>query len=117
MIRFLADENFFRPIVEGVRLREPSADIVTAQDAGLGGFADPDLLAWAAAEGRVLLTHDVQTLVGFAWDRVRAGLPMAGVAVVFTPPAISAVIDDLAAAVRHGDPTDWADQVKYLPVP
>jgi hypothetical protein len=37
------------------------------------------VLAWAAREGRVLLTHDFDTLIADAWARVRAGLPMPGV--------------------------------------
>ncbi len=117
MIRFLADENFPRAVVDGVRLRVPAADIVTAQDAGLGGLPDPNLLAWAAASDRVVLTCDVQTLVGFAWDRVRAGLPMPGVAVVTFGKTIGPVVDDLADAVLTDTPADWVDQVKYLPVP
>lgn len=100
-----------------MRSREPSADIPTAQGAGLGGLSDPDLLAWAANAGRVILTCDVQTLVGFAWDRVRAGLPMSGVAVVTSGTAVGPVIDDLADAAVADDPADWIDQVKYLPAP
>jgi hypothetical protein len=34
---------------------------------------DPDVLEWAAREGRILLTHDVNTMLGHAWDRVRLG--------------------------------------------
>ena len=46
---------------------------------GLSGADDGAVLAWAAAEGRVLLTHDVTTLTVLAYARVLAGLPMPGV--------------------------------------
>jgi hypothetical protein len=37
------------------------------------------VLEWAASEGRVLLTHDVNTLTAFAYERIAADLPMPGV--------------------------------------
>jgi hypothetical protein len=78
VIRFLADENFNNAIVRGLRLRLPGVDIVRAQDEGLTGVEDPELLEWAAREERVLLTHDVATIPHFAYQRIEAGQPMAG---------------------------------------
>ena len=54
-------------------------DIVRIQDAGLSGADDLTILDWAAREGRVLLTHDIATMAGFAYQRVSAGLYMPGV--------------------------------------
>ena len=79
MIAFLADENLKRKIISGLLRRKPSVDIIRAQDAGLTGVDDRILLEWAARENRIVLTHDVQTLIGFAWESVAAGRPMAGV--------------------------------------
>ena len=62
MLRFAADENFNNDIVRGLRRRKPELDIVRVQEAGLSGAVDPDVLEWAAREGRVLLTHDVATM-------------------------------------------------------
>ena len=45
----LADENLDRRIVRGLRLDLPDVDCRIAQDEGLTGVADPDVLAWAAA--------------------------------------------------------------------
>src|SRR6185436_17810141 len=79
MLRFAADENFNNDILRGVLRRNPALDIVRVQDTGMSGMADPAVLEWAAEEGRVLLTHDVATITRYAYDRVRAGLPMPGV--------------------------------------
>ena len=38
----------------------------------------PAVLAWAAAEDRLLASHDVSTLTAFAYARVKAGQPMPG---------------------------------------
>ena len=45
-------------------------DVVRVQEAGLTELDDRSLLQWAARHKRILLTYDVQTLVGFAWDFV-----------------------------------------------
>jgi hypothetical protein len=36
-------------------------------------------LGWCAEEERILLTHDVSTLIAVAYRRVANGLPMPGV--------------------------------------
>jgi predicted nuclease of predicted toxin-antitoxin system len=64
MIPILADENFHGDIVRGILRRNSEMDIVRVQDVGLAGADDPTVLEWAAQQGRVLLTHDVQTLIG-----------------------------------------------------
>ena len=57
MARFLADENFNNQIVRGVLRQSPNIDIVRVQDVDLSGADDPAVLAWAAQEGRIVLTH------------------------------------------------------------
>ena len=69
-MRWLADENLNNDIVRGLRRRKPDLDIVRVQDAGLSGMDDPSLLAWAAAQDRVLITHDVSTMTAYAYRRV-----------------------------------------------
>jgi len=95
MIRFLADENFSGIVYRGLLRRNPSIDIVRVQDLGLTGISDPDLLEFAGAQNRVLLTHDVQTLVGFAYERVSNLQRMPGVFAISQQLAHLVVIDDL----------------------
>ena len=54
-LRFLADENFRRPILSGVKRREPAIDLARVQEVGLKNHPDPELLAFAARlrDGRV----------------------------------------------------------------
>lgn len=63
MPSFASDENFNNDIVRGLLRRKPKLDIVRVQDAGLSGANDPDVLEWAASEGRLLLTHDSMTMI------------------------------------------------------
>jgi hypothetical protein len=46
------------------------------------GATDDAVLERAASERRILLTHDVATLIGKAHERVREGRPMPGVIAV-----------------------------------
>ena len=81
MVRFLADENFNNQIVQGVlrqNYQNYNVDIVRVEDIGLSGADDPTVLEWAAQQGRVVLTHDIATMITFAYKRIEAGLSMPG---------------------------------------
>ncbi len=78
MMRFLADENFSRYIVRGIRLRNRTVDIISVQEAGLREMGDGELLEWAADKERIILTHDVNTMTAFGYERIAQGLTMAG---------------------------------------
>lgn len=69
-MKLLSDENFRGAIVRGLLRRRPSLDLVRVPDVGLTEADDPAILAWAATEGRLVLTHDAATLIGFAYERV-----------------------------------------------
>jgi len=67
MLRLLTDENFNGDIVRGLLLRQPDLDLVRVQDVGLSGAEDPDILAWAADNSPIVLTHDRATMADFAY--------------------------------------------------
>ena len=116
MLRLAADENFNNNIVRGLLRRKPDADFVRVQDAGLSGADDPTVLEWAAAEGRLVVSHDVSTLRKHAYDRVAAGQPMPGVFEVGTSLSIGRVIDDLLLIIECSFEDEWDGQVRYLPL-
>ena len=91
-------------------------DVVRAQDAGLTGAEDRILLEWAARYDRVLPTHDVQTLVGFAWEFVRLGKPMAAVIVLGRHLRVSQAVEELLLISECSEPEEWAGVVAYLPL-
>lgn len=115
-MRFVADENLNGDVLRGVRARRPHVDIVRVQNAGLSGASDPDLLDWAARHDRIVITHDVATLVGFAYRRIKAGLPMPGVMVVSDTMTIGEAIALIALVTEATDQADWTNQVRYLPL-
>jgi hypothetical protein len=116
VLRLAADENFNNDIVRGLLRRQPELDLVRVQDAGLSGVDDPTMLSWAAREGRVLLTHDVQTLTAHAYARVAADEPMLGVLEVSWDIPIDAAIDDILLLAECSREGEWEGQVRYLPL-
>ena len=86
------------------------------QDTDFSGSDDATVLAWAAEEERVLLTHDINTVPPSAYDRVMAGLPMPGVFVVPTRLSIGEAIEDLLLIAECSVEGEWQGQVRYLPL-
>jgi predicted nuclease of predicted toxin-antitoxin system len=115
-LRFLADENFNNDLMRALLRRLPHLDIIRAQDTVIAGEEDPALLAWAADEGRILLTHDARTIPRFAFDRVRAGQPMPGVVVVAMVASRGEVLDDLFVLIAASSNDEWHDRVHFVPL-
>lgn len=116
MLRFLADENFNNDIVRGVLRGNPKIDIVRVQDVGLRGADDPDVLAWAATDERVLLTHDTKTMTKYAYERVNAGKPMPGIFGLKATLPRAVAIDEILVLAACSVGGEWAGQVRYLPL-
>lgn len=116
MLRFLADENFNNDIVRGLLRRKPDMDLVRALDVGLSGADDRAVLAWAAQQGRVILTHDVTTMTRYAHERVEAGQPMPGVFEVSRPLPIATALEDIMLLAEYSLDGEWEGQIRYLPL-
>ncbi len=61
-IRFQADNDLNRLIVSATYRYEPAIDFQTAQQAGLDDLDDQRVLQRAAAEDRILVSHDKRTM-------------------------------------------------------
>jgi hypothetical protein len=90
--------------------------MIHVRDVGLAAVPDPEILEWVAANGRVLLTHDRNTVPSFAFERVAAGLPMPGVFLVSSHLPIGQAIDQLLIAVHCLDAQDCEAVVHYFPM-
>lgn len=116
MIRFLLDENFNGKIARGLHVRRPDIDMIRLQDTELYGADDPAVLEWAAAVGRILLTHDVNTMTRYAYERIAQGKPLAGIIFVRDTLSVAKVIEDLITIIEASDADDWQDRIDYLPL-
>lgn len=116
MLRLLSDENFNRDIVRGLLRRRPELDLCRVQDVGLEEADDPTILAWAAVNNRILLTHDRATMPDSAYARVVAGQSMPGVFVLNDRLAVRQAIDELLLIESGSEQGEWAGLVVYLPL-
>jgi predicted nuclease of predicted toxin-antitoxin system len=116
MLRLLADENFNGDIVRGLLLRRPDLDVVRVQDVGLAGAEDAEILAWAAENSRIVLTHDRATLPNFAFERLMAGQTMPGVFILNDRFAVGQGIDEILLMVECSEEAEWSGLVVYLPL-
>ncbi len=115
MPAFLTDEDFNGDTPRGLRRLRPSLDIVRVQDVGLSSVGDPVVLEWAAQQGRMILTHDKNTMTKYACQRVDANLPMPGVCEVARTPSIGQVIEDIIVLAECSHAGEWEGQVIFLP--
>ncbi|MGG6239892.1 DUF5615 family PIN-like protein [Nodosilinea sp. AN01ver1] len=116
MVRFLSDENFNNQIVRGILRQNSRVDILRVQDVGLSGVEDPDVLAWAAQENRIVLTHDVATMITFAYQRIQAGLAMPGLFEVSRRVPVGLAIEEILLIAECSLEGEWAGQVRFLPL-
>jgi predicted nuclease of predicted toxin-antitoxin system len=116
VLKLVSDENFNGDILRGLYRRRPDLDVVRVQDVGLSATPDPDVLSWAAVEGRILLTHDRDTMPNFAYDRVRAGQPLPGVFLVSDLMPVGQAIDEILLAVDCLTPAECKDLVRFFPL-
>ena len=116
MLSLLSDENFNGDIIRGLFLSQPDLDLLRVQDVGLREVDDPGILAWAAMNGHILLTHDRATMPDFAYARLVAGEPMAGMFVINDRMPIRQVIDELMVLLDCSEQEEWQGIVLYLPL-
>jgi predicted nuclease of predicted toxin-antitoxin system len=117
MLKLASDADFHGAVYRALLRRQPELDIVRVQDAGLRTAADPDILAWAASEGRILLTHDRETMPKFAYQRVQQGLGMPGVFVLRNRPRyIGQMVEDVLLVALCSSQEEWENRVEFLPL-
>jgi predicted nuclease of predicted toxin-antitoxin system len=114
--RFLADQDFNEHIIRGVLLREPEIDFVRLRDVGLEKGCDAEILAYAAAERRILVSHDVNTMSAAANRRLAVGQPISGLLLIHQLTPLASGIDNLVLIWTASEAEEWLNQVCFLPL-
>ena len=115
-VKYLFDEDFNGRIVRGVRRRASNLDTVTVQEAGLRDAVDPTVLEWAAAAGRVVVSHDHRTMRAYAEERLTAGEEMTGLILVHQDYPLGQAIDDLVLIGETTTAAEWQGKILFLPL-
>jgi Domain of unknown function (DUF5615) len=116
MLRLLIDQDLDHVILRALLLRVQNLDVITAHQAGLSNASDPELLARAAEQERVVITHDRRTMPYHATSRIARAEKIAGIIIVSRQLPVSRVIDDLEIIVSCSDMVEWENIVKDLPL-
>ena len=113
--KFQADADLNADIVSGVRRRVPEIDFQTANEADLEGVPDEDVLARAAIEGRILITHDRRTMPHhFARFIQTSSSP--GVFIVRKRMNLTAIIDEIILIWAASTADEYANSIRRIPL-
>jgi hypothetical protein len=114
-IRFQADADFNQNIVRAVRRRQPAIDFQTADEAGLRGVGDLEVLAASARESRILVSHDRRTMPQhFSEFLTQQHSP--GVFLLSQYLPISQAVEELLTVWEASEAEEWVDTIQALPL-
>lgn len=88
LLRFVFDQHVNGRALD--RLREQAVDVVHVAEVGLSEADDPDILAWAARENRIVVTRNYKDFAPLAEAYAKRGVSFPGVLFY-------------ASSVRHSD--------------
>ncbi len=114
-IRYQADADLNQAIVTGVLRREPTIDFQTAFAAGLEGVKDLEVLALAAQQGRILVSHDRKTMPS-EFAKFITNNQSSGAIIVSRKLPIEAVIEELLLIWAASSVEEWVNRIAKLPL-
>jgi len=114
-VRFQADADLNQILLKATLRREPSIDFQTAHAAGLVALGDRQVLAIAAREGRILVTHDRKTMPRH-FAEFLATEASGGVIVVPQKLAVNAAVEDLILIWGASESDEWINRIQSLPL-
>ena len=116
MLRLLTDENVDHRIVRALWRRLPALDCISVRSSGMTGFSDDWVLEYAANEGRIVITHDIQTMPAHATNRIRNNLDLPGLIVVPDTLDIATAVNDLEVLIACATEDELQNRIYFLPI-
>lgn len=113
-IRFQADADIDPDIRKGLLRREPSVDFQPAAGIIADGTLDPEVLAIAADDNRVLVSGDLRTMSVHFQDFIARG-ESPGILLIPPSRSIGAAIEGLLFVWLNWTPVDLRNRVSWLP--
>lgn len=114
--RFQADADLYFDLVCGVVRREPAIDFQSAQEAVPPGASDFAVLRKAAAEGRILVSHDVATIPAEFGRLLAEDIDSPGVFLIPQSLPLSVAIEQLVMIWSASDASEWRNRLVRLPL-
>ena len=98
----------------GAIRRQPNLDFQSANEAGLEGIKDPEVLTLAARDGRVLVTHDRKTMPT-EFGQFIISHTSSGVLVLSQNLPISEAINAIILVWEASTAEEWSNQIMTFP--
>ncbi len=114
-IRFQADADLNQLILLATVRREPAIDFQTAVAVGLMQLRDREVLAIAARERRVLVTHDQKTMPRHFADFITTETST-GLLVIPQHLSVAAAAEDLRLIWSATEADEWINRICFLPL-
>jgi Domain of unknown function (DUF5615) len=91
-------------------------DFLSANDAELEGVSDPDVLALAAEQDRILVSHDFQTMPQHFGGFLQARGSSPGVLLVPQYLPIAEAIEEIVLIWGASDAGEWRNRILRIPL-
>ena len=115
-VKLLFDEDVDHRILRGLRRAQSQVDVRTVTDVGVGARSDAEVLALAAAQERLLVSQDVNTMTAEHSEFVRAGNRSAGIVFVPRDISIGDAVRDLVLICEASTAEEWVNRIDFLPI-
>ena len=117
MIAFLWDESANEDVLHAWRQYMPVCDVLTVHEVHISGVGDDEIVDWANAHNRVVVTQDRRTMPAVVIRRIRSGQFVPGLVVMdlrrLSP---GAAAEELALIAEASLPGELANRVVFVPL-
>jgi predicted nuclease of predicted toxin-antitoxin system len=114
--KFIADADLNQELIRGMRRNEAAVDFLTATDGGTRGLADRQVLELAIAAGRVVVSHDRNTMTRDFYRLIKEGHSSPGLIVIDQDLDEGRAIEDLLLIWEASSEEDLRDLINWIPI-
>jgi hypothetical protein len=114
-IRFQADNDLNQNIVRAVRRHNILIDFQTAHEAKLHNLSDEEVLAFAAGEERILVSHDRRTMP-FYFAEFTSKQTSAGVILISQELPLNQAVAELLLIWEASETEEWVNSMLSIPL-
>ena len=115
LVRLLADLSLNKAILKGCLRIAARMEFVSAQEAGLEGLPDDEVLEVAAQHRAILVTHDLRTMGKHFTARLLSGKSSPGVFLISQTVPTREAIEALILVWSASEADEWTDRIIHIP--
>jgi hypothetical protein len=114
--KFIGDADLNEDLIRGMRRNESGVDFLAASEGGTRGLPDRQVLELAASTGRVVVSHDRNTMAGEFYRFLADGHSSPGLIIVEQELDEGEAIEELLLVWAASRPDELPDQIFWIPM-